>query len=121
MASTRFVDLEYLKNVYGIDGDNRYSFYQKMLSQVGTQTSSNGFTSVSLNSDGNGMFNSLAVKMKINIPKGTSMYVAENWGEAEAILGRNTKLELKAVSFEKSKMIKDPTFGKILLTYEVVE
>lgn len=127
MASQRMVSLDYLRNAYGLDiprfGDvDRSKIANQMKSYIGSELSSKSFTSVSLHPDGTSMFNSLAVKMKINLPKGTSMYVADNIGEYEAILGRNTKMVLKSVGFENSKIRgMEKEYGKILLTYEVVK
>lgn len=127
MASTRFVDLNYLRNAYGLDipeyGDvDRSKIADNMKDFIGTDISSKSYTSVSLNESGNGIFNNLAVKMKINIPKGTKMFVADNVGEYEAILGRNKKMILKDVNFKESKVQGfEKEYGKILLTYEVIE
>lgn len=125
MASTRFVDLNFIRKEYGIDipyyeNIDRSLIADKMKNFIGKEYSTNGYTSVSLNESGNGMFNNLAVKMKINMPKGTSMYVANNVGEYEAVLGRNTKMILKDVSFQESKIEGfEKEYGKVLLTYEV--
>ena len=126
MASTRFVNLDYLRNAYGLDiqryGDvDRSKVVEQMKEFIDSEISSKGYTSVSLNESGNGMFNNLAVKMKINMPKGTKMFVADNVGEYEAILGRNTKMILKKVDFKPSKVQGfEKEYGKILLTYEVI-
>ena len=49
------------------------------------------------------------------------MFVADNIGEYEAILGRDTKMILKKVDFKESKVQGfEKEYGKILLTYEVV-
>jgi len=126
MASTRFVDFDYLRNAYGLKiqkyGDiDRSQVANQMKQFIGSEISSKAYTSVSLNESGNGMFNNLAVKMKINMPKGTKMYVADNVGEFEAILGRNTKMQLKKVSFKQSTIKGfENEYGKVLLTYEVI-
>lgn len=127
MASTRFVNMEYLRNAYGLEipqyGDvDRSKVADNMKQFIGSEIQSKGYTSVSLNESGNGMFNSLAVKMKVNLPKGTKMFVADNVGEYEAILGRDTKMILKKVDFKESKVQGfEKEYGKILLTYEVVK
>lgn len=127
MASQRMVSLDYLRNAYGLDiprfGDvDRSKIANQMKSYIGSELSSKSFTSVSLHPDGTSMFNNLAVKMKINLPKGTPMYVADNIGEYEAILGRNTKMVLKSVGFENSKIRgMEKEYGKVLLIYEVVK
>ena len=126
MASTRFVSMDYLRNAYGLEipqyGDvDRSKIADNMKQFLGSEIQSKGYTSVSLNESGNGMFNSLAVKMKVNMPKGTKMFVADNIGEYEAILGRDTKMILKKVDFKESKVQGfEKEYGKILLTYEVV-
>lgn len=126
MASTRFVNMDYLRNAYGLEiqryGDvDRSKVAEQMKEFIDSEISSKSYTSVSLNESGNGMFNNLAVKMKINMPKGTKMYVADNVGEYEAILGRNTKMILKKVDFKPSKIQGfENEYGKVLLTYEVI-
>ena len=126
MASTRFVSMDYLRNAYGLEipqyGDvDRSKIADNMKQFLGSEIQSKGYTSVSLNESGNGMFNSLAVKMKVNMPKGTKMFVADNVGEYEAILGRDTKMILKKVDFQESKINGfEKEYGKILLTYEVI-
>lgn len=126
MASTRFVSMDYLRNAYGLEipqyGDvDRSKIADNMKQFLGSEIQSKGYTSVSLNESGNGMFNSLAVKMKVNMPKGTKMFVADNVGEYEAILGRDTKMILKKVDFKESKVQGfEKEYGKILLTYEVI-
>lgn len=126
MASTRFVNMEYLRNAYGLDipqfGDvDRSKVADDMKQFIGSEIQSKGYTSVSLNESGNGMFNNLSVKMKINMPKGTKMFVADNITEYEAILGRDTKMVLKKVDFKPSKVQGfEKEYGKVLLTYEVI-
>ncbi len=125
MASTRYVNFDYLRNAYGLEiqqyGDfDRSVVADQMKEFIGSEISSKAYTSVSLNESGNGMFNNLAVKMKVNIPKGTKMFVADNVEEYEAILGRNTKMVLKDVKFQDSKIQGfEKEYGKVLLTYEV--
>ena len=127
MASTRFVNFDYLRNAYKLDIErykdiDRSKVADEMKQFIGSEMSSKGFTSVSLNESGNGMFNNLPVTMKINIPKGKSLYIADNPGEYEAILGRNTKIILKDVRFKASKIKgMEKEYGKVLLTYEVVK
>lgn len=127
MASTRFVNMDYLRNAYGLKinqyGDiDRNQVAKSMREFLGSEISSKAYTSVSLNESGNGLFNNLAVKMKINMPKGTKMFVADNVGEYEAILGRNKRMVLKDVGFQESKIKGfEKEYGKILLTYEVIE
>lgn len=126
MAGTRFVDMDYLRNAYKLDipyGQiDRSKVADQMREFLGSELSSKAYTSISLNESGNGMFNNLAVKMKINMPKGTKMYVADNLSEYEAILGRNKKMILKKVDFKDSNVEGlEKEYGKILLTYEVVE
>lgn len=126
MASSRAVSFDYLRNVYELEiqrygNIDRSQIANQMKQFIGSEISSKGYTSVSLNESGNGMFNNLAVKMKINMPKGTKMYVADNVGEYEAILGRNTKMVLKKVGFQQSKIQGfENEYGKVLLTYEVI-
>ena len=126
MASSRAVSFDYLRNAYGLDiqryGDfDRSQIANQMKQFIGSELSSKSYTSVSLNESGNGMFGNLAVKMKINMPKGTKMYVADNVGEFEAILGRNKKMVLKKVGFQESKIKGfEKEYGKVLLTYEVM-
>ena len=87
----------------------------------GSRISSKGYTSVSLAESGSSTFKNLAVKMKVNLPTGTSMYVSGNLGESEAILGRNQEMELVKVDFQESKIQgMEKEYGKILLTYEVI-
>ena len=125
MASVRYVNMDYLRNAYGIDipyGDiDRSQIANKMKEFEGSSISSKGFTSVSLAESGSPTFKNLAVKMKINLPTGTSMYVSGNLGESEAILGRNKKMELVKVDFQESGITgMEKEYGKILLTYEVI-
>ncbi len=127
LKSTRFVDLNYLRNAYGLDipeyGDiDRNKVADSMKEFIGSELSSKSYTSVSLNESGNGMFNNLAVKMEIDMPKGTKMYVSDNLSEYEAILGRNKLMTLKDVKFKPSNVKgMENEYGKILLTYEVIE
>ncbi len=126
MAGTRFVDMTYLRNAYSLEipyGQiDRSKIADSMKEFIGSELSSKAYTSFSLNESGNGMFNNLAVKMKLNLPKGTKMFVADNLGEYEAILGRNKKMILKDVGFQESKIKGlEKEYGKILLTYEVIE
>lgn len=127
MAGMRMVSFDYLRNAYGLDipryGDiDRSVFAEQMKQFLGTELSSKSYTSLSLSENGSGTFGNLAVKMQINMPKGTPMYVADNISEYEAILGRNTKMRLTDVGFQKSKIKGfEKEYGKVLLTYEVVK
>lgn len=127
MAATRFVTFDFLRDEYKLDieryGDiDRSKIAETMKQFIGKEITPKSYTSVSLNESGNGMFNNMAVKMKVNMPKGTKMYVADNVGEYEAILGRNQKMVLKSVGFKKSKIQGfENEYGQVLLTYEVVE
>lgn len=126
MASTRSVDFDYLRNAYGLEieryGDiDRSKVAEQMKKFIGSEISSKSYTSVSLNESGNGMFGNLAVEQKINMPKGTKMFVADNVTEYEAILGRNQRMVLKKVAFKESKIAGfEKEYGKVLLTYEVI-
>lgn len=127
MAGTRFVTFDYLRSEYKLNieryGDvDRSKIAEQMKKYIGSDVTSKAYTSISLNESGNGMFGNMGVKIKVNMPKGTKMYVADNVGEYEAILGRNTRMILKAVDFKKSKIQGfENEYGKVLLTYEVVE
>ena len=126
MASTRSVDFDYLRNAYGLEieryGDiDRSKVAEQMKKFIGSEISSKSYTSVSLNESGNGMFGNLAVEQKINMPKGTKMFVADNVTEYEAILGRNQRMVLKKVAFKESKIAGfEKEYGKVVLTYEVI-
>lgn len=125
MAGTRFVDMNYLRNVYGLEIPkyaevDRFSIAEQMKEFIGSEIIPKSYTSFSLNEEGNGLFTNLAVKMKINIPDGTKMFVADNVGEWEAILGRNTEMILKDVKFQPSKVVGfEKEYGKVILIYEV--
>lgn len=127
MASTRFIDMNFLRKNYNMNipeygNVDRKIVAFEMKKNVGKELNLKGYTSVSLNESGNGMFGNLAIKMRINIPKGETMYIPDNLGEYEAILKRNTKVKLKKVDFQESKIQGfENEYGKILLTYEVEE
>lgn len=123
MASVRFVEANYLSNVYNLPyGTKPHEAVNKMKEFIGTELSSKSYTSVSLNKDGDYMFSTMGVRMEINMPKGTKMYVAENLSEYEAILGRNTKLQLKDIGFKDSKIKgMEKEYGQLILKYEVVK
>lgn len=123
MGSVRFVESNYLSNVYNLPyGTKPHEAVEKMKEFIGSEISSKGYTSVSLNKDGDYMFSSMGVRMEIFMPTGTKMYVAENLSEYEAILGRNVKLELKDVGFKDSKIKgMEKEYGQIILKYEVLK
>lgn len=125
MSSIRFVDFDFIRDNYGLDiaryGDvDRSKVAEQMMKYIGGVVPTRSYTSVSLNEGGNGLFQNRAVHMKINIPKGSKIFVADNVGEYEAIIGRNKQLILKDVKFIPSNIQgMENEYGKVLLTYEV--
>ena len=60
-----------------------------------------GFMSVSTNAKNN-VFTGRQYQLQIEIPKGTPLYVTENYMESECILARETKLAFISAKMEKT-------------------
>ncbi len=67
-----------------------------------------GYTSASFNNDLN-VFGRRPVCLRIKVPKGTPMYITENYAESEAILGRNTTLMPQSITKVGNHIIIDCT------------
>lgn len=137
MKTVRFEDGTNLMKYYGVDlskfnTDNINNVSKSQLTKefekhIGSEYSSNAYTSTSATKTGSAGFTDLPFRMEIDVPKGTNAFVTKNKDEHEIILARGQKMVLKGVEYQPwtSSLLKDVNpevadkRGKVVLKYEL--
>ena len=110
ILATRYVDLDALTNIFGqpVKGRGRgtttstLESWKKAVEKLPTKNMQvdPAFLSASLNETQNVFYGNYKVKLQIEIPPGTPMYMTDNYPESEVVLGRGTQLEFIGVSIQ---------------------
>lgn len=99
---TRYVQFEALRSIFGMTfaSTTHAAFAKELKKLIGTNAQADpAYLSASTNERQN-VFYRYPVKLHIEVPPGTPMYITNNYQESEIVLGRSTKYQLLAVSIE---------------------
>lgn len=110
ILATRYVDVDALTNIFGqsVKGKGRgttvstLESWKKAVEKLPTKNMQvdPAYLSASLNEMQNVFYGNYRVKLQIEIPPGTPMYMTDNYAESEIVLGRGTQLEFIGVSIQ---------------------
>ena len=110
ILATRYVDVDALTNIFGqsVRGKGRgttastLESWKKAVEKLPTKNMQvdPAYLSASLNEMQNVFYGNYRVKLQIEIPPGTPMYMTDNYAESEIVLGRGTQLEFIGVSIQ---------------------
>lgn len=110
ILATRYVNLDALTSIFGqpVKGRGRgtttstLESWKKAVEKLPTKDMQvdPAFLSASLNETQNVFYGNYKVKLQIEIPPGTPMYMTDNYLESEVVLGRGTQLDFIGVSIQ---------------------
>lgn len=110
ILATRYVDVDALTNIFGqsVKGKGRgttvstLESWKKAVEKLPTKNMQvdPAYLSASLNEMQNVFYGNYRIKLQIEIPPGTPMYMTDNYAESEIVLGRGTQLEFIGVSIQ---------------------
>lgn len=110
ILATRYVDVDALTNIFGqsVQGKGRgttvstLESWKKAVEKLPTKNMQvdPAYLSASTNELQNVFYKNYKVKLQIEIPPRTPMYMTDNYDESEIVLGRGTQLEFIGVSIQ---------------------
>ena len=111
MLATRYVDVRALDNIFGVKFPttigNGLTDYSRIEWRRAIQSLPRkdiavdpAYLSASTNEAQNVFYGQYGVKLQIEVPPGTPMYLTDNYTESEIVLGRGTRLEFIGISIE---------------------